>query len=148
MNPFPIDELKARKEYLEQYSFSSDEDFASKLKSYYSDNQIYRRTGRTYLMIRILIEISIESHKEVNIADHFDIFESSRRLAISSNIIIDDVLDWYHSHGIIIKKRQLSLERVRFELIDGHSFYNYFRIGTINPFIKKKEFSKKLLLII
>lgn len=148
MNPFPIDDLKARKEYLAQYSFSSDEDFASKLKSYYSDNQIYRRTGRTYLMARILIELSIESHTEVNIADHFDIFESSRRLVAHSNNIINDVLDWYYSHGIIIQRRQLSPERVRFELVDGHSFYNYFRIGTINPFIEKKEFSKKLLLII
>lgn len=148
MNPFPIDELIQRKEYLEQYSFSSDEDFAAKLKSYYSESPLYRRTGRTYLMVRIMIELSIEHHRPINIVDHFNLYNDSVNQLGYIMGQIHDVLSYYTSNGINIRIIQRRAEEIQFELVDGHAFYNYFRINTVNPFKRKKEFSKKLLLII
>lgn len=149
MNPFPIDELKARKEYLEErYSFSNDKDFASKLKSYYSNNEYYRRTGRTFLMVRILIETSIERNMPVNIVDHFEIDNNNQRLLHHVHSMINEVIHWYGYHGIMIKTISRQPNNFEFHIVDGHYLYNSIRIDTINPFIKKKEFSKKLLLII
>ena len=45
---------------MNEYRFSDDTEFASKLKAFFSERD-NRRTGRTFLLLRIAIENAIES---------------------------------------------------------------------------------------
>ena len=53
--------------------FSEDLDFCRKLKTFYSldDEKGQRRTGRTTLLAKIIVEVAIESGESVRLQDHY-----------------------------------------------------------------------------
>ncbi len=149
-NVFPTELLKNRIKELEtnfefeNYKFSEDIDFASKLKGFFSYEE-FRRSGRTFLLLRVLIEISIENDTPINLYDHHNIFNKRNDI----RYIIKDVLDWYSKQGILIRiidNRQS--EQISFKLTDGFNNYTRIRINQYVPKIEKpREFSKLLLII-
>ena len=151
MNVFPttelqnrLNELKEELDLMESYKFSEDIDFASKLKGFFSYEQ-FRRSGRTFLLLRVLIEISIENDTPINLYDHNNIFNKRNDI----RYIVRDVLDWYSKQGILIRvidNRQS--EQISFKLDDGFNNYSLIRINQYVPKIEKpREFSKLLLII-
>lgn len=155
MNVFPTELLKNRIKELENnyefenYMFSEDNDFASKLKAFYSDYN-FRRTGRTFLLLRILVEQAIESGQYVSIMDHIQIYEShSNRRAIQyANSELKNVIYFYINQGIDLRIEHKNEDTFRVMIYNGHNFYNKIRIKPFVPEYKKKEEFSKLLLII
>jgi len=129
--------------------FSEDNDFASKLKAFYSDYN-FRRTGRTFLLLRILVEQAIESGQYVSIMDHIQIYEShSNRRAIQyANSELKNVIYFYINQGIDLRIEHKNEDTFRVMIYNGHNFYNKIRIKPFVPEYKKKEEFSKLLLII
>lgn len=155
-NIFPTEKLKERLAELEtdlkkmeSYRFSEDEEFASKLKGFFSHQQ-FRRSGRTFLLLRILIESSIENCTFVNIYDHFDIYKEQYDI----HSMMHQVLDWYNQQGIWIKmnNNMVGYEHIQFiinnESSGGVTNYNKIRINTFVPKVQEERQFSKLLLIL
>lgn len=122
------------------YNFAEDNDFASKMKLYYSQQP--RRTGRTRLMARILVETAIETGKRIYInSDHEIIHENSRNINHHLYRQVQDVIHRYNVEGCDLEMEQGGREgqdglwiRVR---TPNPTDYNRVRIETYNSSIKK-----------
>jgi hypothetical protein len=154
-NVFPTELLKNRIKELEtnfefeNYMFSEDVEFASKLKAFYS-NYNFRRTGRTFLLLRILVEQAIESGEYVSIMDHIEMYESNnnRRAIQYANSELRNVIHFYINQGIDLRVEHRNEHTFRVMIYNGHNFYNKVRIKPYTPEYKRKEEFSKLLLII
>lgn len=150
-NIFPTKELKERLAELEEdlkkmdsYRFSEDEEFASKLKGFFSHQQ-FRRSGRTFLLLRILIESSIENDTPVNLFDHFDIYKKQDG---HLQMLVHQLLHWYNEQGIWITMDNHRYESIQFKIRNGFDVYNKIRINTFVPQIQEERQFSKLLLIL
>lgn len=153
MNPFPIDKIQERLDELKQeHPFSTDVDFMSKLKLFYSTEERPRRTGRTYAMAKISLELAIESMQPVYILDHFKIsFDSS---GMNSHFMraVEKWREYYYNMGVeIILNYESRYNRFSAKLMteDSVKIYKEFRLKDYE-FPKKEEkrqFSKLLLII-
>jgi hypothetical protein len=135
----------------ENYMFSKDVEFASKLKAFYSNYDYnYRRTGRTFLLLRILVEQAIESGKYVSIIDHMEMYESinNRRILHYSTSELINVIRFYMNKGIDLRVEYKNEYTFKVMIYNGHNFYNKIRIKPYTPEYKRKEEFSKLLLII
>lgn len=153
MNVFPteklqerLDELEAEKLLQETYRFSDDEEFASKLKGFFSDRK-FRRSGRTFLLARILVETGIESGESVKWFDHYNVHSRNSDMPPE----LHRVIAWYKERGINIKIEDVSSinQSLKFRLISGMHLYNLHRIVDYVPKVKEEErqFSKLLLIL-
>ena len=135
----------------ENYMFSKDVEFASKLKAFYSNYDYnYRRTGRTFLLLRILVEQAIESGKYVSIIDHMEMYESinNRRILHYSTSELINVIRFYMNKGIDLRVEYKNEYTFKVMIYNGHNFYNKIRIKPYTPEYKRQEEFSKLLLII
>ncbi len=129
------------------YKFSEDIEFASKLKAL-NHAKDYRRSGRTFLLLRIAIEKSIEEGGSiVKIIDHFN-----RGYEIRSEIY--NVLSWYSHQGVELRPIEVNRheDTYRFDILSScRENYNRVRIPTFYPEVKiekeEQEFSKLLLIL-
>lgn len=140
MNVFPteklqerLDELEAEKLLQETYRFSDDEEF--------------RRSGRTFLLARILVETGIESGESVKWFDHYNVHSRNSDMPPE----LHRVIAWYKERGINIKIEDVSSinQSLKFRLISGMHLYNLHRIVDYVPKVKEEErqFSKLLLIL-
>lgn len=152
MNIFPTEELKDRiVELNEKYPFSSDEEFMSKLKLFYSNKEKVRVTGRTHALARVLLETAIESMQSIYLVDHHKIFLNSQQINRHLFRAIEDWQGYYYDLGIeIILRYESAHERFTAKLANAQSEKNYslFKIKDCEfPKEKLKEFSKLLLIV-
>jgi len=147
MNPFPIDKLKEQLAKVQSnYRFSDDMIFASQMKMLFSEYE-NRRTGRSFLIIRMLIELSIEENRDVTLIDHY------AGLGHQPNYhAIDQVLQWYYYQDVEInyKVSKFGKDRFVFTLADNSSIekYNKIKIPRFQPIVEEKRQFSKLLLIL
>lgn len=123
------------------YNFLNDREFAEKFKAFYSNRETYRRMGRTRLLAKTLIELSIESGREVElIDDHAQIFLSKtgynrdvqRHLAREIQDVVYEMQ--MHLRHIDIIRLDDRYVHVRCYDMPGYEAY---RIGTFTPAIKE-----------
>lgn len=91
-----------------------DEEFAIKLKAFYSDNLEYRRTGRTTLIARIIVELAIETEKDLSVFDHLIDYRIHDRRHVAEEVLhrIRWVINDYASKGVDLYILDLNPNRV------------------------------------
>ena len=153
MNSFPIDKIQERLDELKnQYPFSNDTDFMTKLKAFHSTEERLRRTGRTHAMARISLELAIESIQPVYIIDHFKMSFDLSNMNSHFMRAVEEWQEYYYNMGVeIILNYEPRYNRFSTKLRteDSVKIYNEFRLKDYE-FPKKEEkrqFSKLLLII-
>ena len=130
-----------------------DKDFQKKLKVFFdiSNNPDTRRTGRTTLLCKILIEQAIETDEPVKIIDHWVTAKSNHRVLNSTRSTLERVFftDYLNKNldvTIIFNKQDYS-----FIIKKGPLFstllYHSIRIKSYIPIKESVIQNKKLLLI-
>lgn len=136
-----------------------DDEFCSKLKAFYSfdegdksrENIGYRRTGRTTILAKILIETAIESRKSITIQDHYVDSRGNNGNKHYMIRMLEQIAYEFKKKGIEI---YLNFDRHRenFTAEIKSGFYEYQKlryIPTNIKFVKQKEFlNKKILLLL
>lgn len=139
---------------MNEYRFSDDTEFASKLKAFFSERD-NRRTGRTFLLLRIAIENAIESKDVIHPLDHVQMYERyDNRMNLDMLYSeLHRVLDWYKcKHNILIRMvKTTSRGGCVLELISGFDNYHRIKLKEFipenNKIFEVKKFSKLLLII-
>lgn len=137
------------------YMFSEDKDFSSKLKSFFSNDFkqgiAFRRSGRTFLSLRVLIEHSIETGEIVELFDHIHIYNRTSGRSFMQRVEKEmfKVLDWYENMGVKIGVKSFKRYGEVSFILDRDSIYNYrlIRIEDFTPKVKVEVTKRKLLLI-
>lgn len=139
---------------MENYRFSDDIEFASKLKTLFSE-RCSRRSGRTFLLLRIAIENAIENQGVIHPIDHIQMYERyDTRLTL--DVLYNElhrVLDWYkHEHNVHIRMVKTTQRGgCVLELVNGFDNFNKIRLKEFIPekiqIFEAKKFSKLLLII-
>lgn len=121
-----------------QYNFADDKDFASKMKFYYS--QVPRRSGRTYLMAKILVEQAIETGQRICIVgDHERIHRDRRELDHYLYQQVQHIIHDYQSRGCHFDVRQGGRQGssegvwIEIRLLGNPHIYHKLRIPTYEP---------------
>ena len=122
-----------------------DEEFCSKLKAFYSfeegervpGNMGYRRSGRTKILARILLETAIESGRELIIQDHYlDVCGVSNSNHCLRREIENAAREYRDYDGVHINLEfHRSLPRFKAWLMDGKLKYHQVR----TPSFKRTE---------
>lgn len=155
MKVFPIENIQKRLDELKElYPFSSDTDFMSKLKLFFSETDTARRTGRTHALARISLETAIETENPVYIIDHFKMQNNSHQMDSHFMRAVEDWQGYYHDMGVnIILRHEANYGRfsAKFEpsnLTQSVEIYNLLRLKNYCfPKEQPKEFSKLLLIV-
>lgn len=134
-------------------------EFSSELKRFFSKGN--RRTGRTTLLTRILVEIAIETGDKINLVDNNSIFSNDRRMILEIERYCIRYIQALEQLGIKFIKKDIftSIGKLQIEIHpDSLSLYLSLRIkDSLNVFpvqkIKERieeqnnEFYKLLLII-
>lgn len=138
-----------------EYKFSEDKDFSSKLKSFFDLYEGNRRSGRSFLLSRITIELGIETRETMSIIDHAEIYErhSNQRVLQHALHEISKTVEWYKTQGVFIDVKQYSRTQLKFSILRGHEIYNRIRIEQSSIPVPKEQITnsvtnRKLLLIL
>jgi len=135
-----------------------DKEFCSKLKAFYSfddgnrnEDIGYRRTGRTSILAKTLLETAIESGKELQIQDHYTDVNGVSNARYNMKREIDFLVKHYKNIGVDIDIRfHDRFDRFSAKLLGGLEEY---KLTRTNPFpIKqlqeRKEFLRKRILLL
>lgn len=130
-----------------------DKDFQKKLKVFFdiSNNPDTRRTGRTTLLCKILIEQAIETDEPVKIIDHWITAKSNHRVLDSTKntlerVFFTDYLNKNLDVNLVFNRQDYSFRIVKGPLFSPLLYHNI----RIKPYIPVKESviqNKQLLLI-
>ena len=151
-------------ELSDEYQFGFDDEFMSKLKTFFSmSDKGCRRTGRTTLLARILLEEAIESGNKTVMIDHHLDAERGTRIIYHLQEAIQEWVEWYRERDvdICIEFTNRNVPEFRARLLPMiHDKYHHLRIKphyintAANPFpvdkLKaqlKKVLDEQLLLI-
>ena len=152
MNYFPIKEIQEKLNNDKNlYPFSTDIDFLSKLKLFFSSSELPRRSGRSYAMARILLENALETEGYIYLVDHFD--TNDNRLSQKGHLfhLIEDWQSNFYNLGIeIVLKLEYNSSKFSADLRNKKSkdLYNVFKLNYEFPLKEEpREFSKLLLII-
>lgn len=105
------------------------EDFYSLLKTYISED--YRRSGKTFNMLRILVEISIETQRPVAFIDHIMVQQGMQRGMDHLNYILKEVVGYYENHGVKLAVFKSTERGFGVSIISGHREYDHIRLENV-----------------
>lgn len=143
-----------------EHSYGSE--FESKLKSFFSlEDGHVRRSGRTTLLAKVLVEVAVESERDINIFDHFLDVRGGRPSQDEIMKVIDYRIQWFRNNDCPIGVRKLDRQKGIISLFvqpEFKSIYDYLRIKPFyfsnNPFPEEalleriKSLNKYKLLLI
>jgi len=126
-----------------------DDQFISELKRFFSYGN--RRTRRSTILARVLLETAIESGNEIKLIDHHLCLNSDAAIRYMEDYI-KNIYQWYRDQGVIFKNIMIRNGKIYAELYpdtENLILYSKLRIKEIEykPIQKEREFSKLLLII-
>lgn len=152
--PEPI--FKNQHDVIPEYGFSKE--FYDELHRFFGRGN--RRSGRTYIMARLLLHTAIESGDKINIIDHFTIFNDTIYPNYNIANIIEKVVQTYKDAGLSINFKWIKKNESFVASLSGNIYINtqlYNRLKNeyyplyfcSKPFLPEQVFDerKKLLLI-
>lgn len=139
-----------------------DKEFCRKLKAYYSFDEGqringdigYRRTGRTTVTAKILLETAIESGRMIMLQDHYVGADGYKRVVDSLRRAIESEVHYWENNGVFIDLNMSRYgESFSAKLRDGADIYNQKRYSTfpireLRLQLEKTEFLTKRLLLL
>lgn len=93
----------------------NDIEFQSKLKALFSHDR-YRRTGRSHVLAKVLIEIALETGEHIAFVDHHDVFNISHRHKYEFMKMVREIIDEYLYYGVDIQIIDLNEKGMRLRL--------------------------------
>ena len=128
-----------------------DQEFASKLKAFTDVNDRFRRSGRSTLMARIIIEQSIESGCPIALVDHTDFNPSLQGRDVRRYFlgVIREQIYWYESQGVNLQilrfdERSIHVAINHHSVQDCHRNYMKIRIPDYVPNVNQKPRKEKM----
>jgi len=115
-----------------------DAEFCKKLKAFYSfdegerkgNNIGYRRTGRTFILSKILLETAIESGKVIELHDHHVDSYNHDKAKYTISRYIAQICREYEDQGVYIKVDYLGPRhnKLRAKILEGKEEYETIRV--------------------
>lgn len=126
-----------------------DDQFISELKRFFSYGN--RRTRRSTILARILLETAIETVEPIKLIDHYLYKNNEGAIRFMEHQVVS-IYQWYIDQGVSFRNISIKNGIVIAELIETSNnriLYDKLRIREIihKPIQEEKEFSKLLLII-
>lgn len=138
-----------------QHSYG--EEFESKLKTFFSlDNGHVRKSGRSTLLAKILVETAIESEREIKVIDHFTGNSNNRHIRYNMLDIIQNRIFWFRDNDCPIGVRKLDHDNGIISLFVTSEFKELYERLRIKPWfinqnsifpVNERKLNEQLLLI-
>lgn len=105
-------------------------DFYNELKRFFSKGN--RRTGRSYMLAKILVDTAIETNDEIYLLDHWQLFGgSNRHLTYYLSKTINDIIRYYRESGLDLLVRGSTEEKFSIKISE--------EFGNLQLFLKLRN---------